>query len=275
MADNQSAISDVAQKGMKAASTVRGAVKVGKSIAAAAKGGAAGGWIGAVAAFAWENRRLVAAIIVGLVVILLIPVIIICMLPSLIFGGLSDAFSPMDADNPVINNVTVIAENMETITVSLEGILAESLNETLDKIDEDKATLPEGTYVEIVHPVVDETNYNKSLLISQYCASREQDYNSISISDFENTVKQHKENIYRYEKKEELRPVDVEVTVVDAVTGEETTNVIFSEEKFTVYTVFYNGEDYFADNIFNLSAEQKELAKDYSENLSLYLNGGI
>lgn len=275
MADNQSAISDVAQKGMKAASTVRGAVKVGKSIAAAAKGGAAGGWIGAVAAFAWENRRLVAAIIVGLVVILLIPVIIICMLPSLIFGGLSDDFSPMDADNPVINNVTVIAENMETITVSLEGILAESLNETLDKIDEDKATLPEGTYVEIVHPVVDETNYNKSLLISQYCASREQDYNSISISDFENTVKQHKDNIYRYEKKEELRPVDVEVTVVDAVTGEETTNVIFSEEKFTVYTVFYNGEDYFADNIFNLSAEQKELAKDYSENLSLYLNGGI
>lgn len=275
MADNQSAISDVAQKGMKAASTVRGAVKVGKSIAAAAKGGAAGGWIGAVAAFAWENRRLVAAIIVGLVVILLIPVIIICMLPSLIFGGLSDAFSPMDADNPVINNVTVIAENMETITVSLEGILAESLNETLDKIDEDKATLPEGTYVEIVHPVVDETNYNKSLLISQYCASREQDYNSISISDFENTVKQHKDNIYRYEKKEELRPVDVEVTVVDAVTGEETTNVIFSEERFTVYTVFYNGEDYFADNIFNLSAEQKELAKDYSENLSLYLNGGI
>lgn len=275
MADNQSAISDVAQKGMKAASTVKSAVKVGKSIAAAAKGGAAGGWIGAVAAFAWENRRLVAAIIVGLVVILLIPVIIICMLPSLIFGGLSDAFSPMDADNPVINNVTVIAENMETITVSLESILTESLNETLDKIDKDKATLPEGTYVEIVHPIVDETNYNKSLLISQYCASREQDYNSISISDFENTVKQHKDNLYRYEKKEELRPVDVEVTVVDAVTGEETTNVIFSEEKFTVYTVFYNGEDYFADNIFNLSAEQKELAKDYSENLSLYLSGGI
>lgn len=275
MADNQSAISDVAQKGMKAASTVRSAVKAGKSIAAAAKGGAAGGWIGAVAAFAWENRRLVAAITVGIVVILLLPIIIIAMLPTLIFGGTGSAYSPMDADNPILNNPTAITENMEAITVSLEGILTESLNETLDKIYEDKATLPEGTYVEIVYPVVDETNYNKSLLISQYCASREQDYNSISISDFENTVKQHKDNIYRYEKKEELRPVDVEVTVVDAVTGEETTNVIFSEEKFTVYTVFYNGEDYFADNIFNLSAEQKELAKDYSENLSLYLNGGI
>lgn len=275
MADNQSAISDVAQKGMKAANTIKGAVKVGKSIAAAAKGGATGGWIGAVAAFAWENRRLVAAIIVGVIVILLIPVVIISMLPTLIFGGTGSAYSPMDADNPILNNPTAITENMETITVSLESILTESLNATLDKIEEDKATLPEGTYVEIIQPVVDETNYNKSLLISQYCASREEDYNSISISDFENTVKQHKDNIYRYEKKEELRPVDIVVTVVDAVTGEETENVIFSEEKFTVYTVFYNGEDYFADNIFNLSVKQKELAEDYSENLSLYLSGGI
>ena len=65
------------------------------------------------------------------------------------------------------------------------------------------------------------------------------------------------------------------VTVVDATTGEETTNVIFSEELFTVYNVFYNGDDYFADNIFNLSAEQKELAVNYSESLNLFLSGGI
>lgn len=272
---NNSAISDVAQKGMKAANTVKSAVKLGKSIAAAAKGGAAGGWIGAAAAFAWENRRLVAAIIVGLVVILLIPVIIICMLPSLIFGGISDAFSPIDADNPIINNVTVIAENMKTITDSLEGILTESLKATLDKIDEDKATLPEGTYVEIVHPVVDETNYNKSLLISQYCASREKDYKSISISDFENTVKQHSDKIFYYEKTDEVRQVEETVIVVDSSTGKEKENIITVEKNFTIYTVFINSEEYFADNIFKLTDSQKELAKNYTENLNLYLNGGI
>ena len=275
MAENTSGISDVVQKGMQTASTVRGAVKTGKAIAAAAKGGAAGGWIGAAAAFAWENRRLVVAIIVGIIVILLIPVVIISMLPTLIFGGTGNTYSPTDADNPIINNPTVINENLESITVSLEGILTESLNATLTKVEEDKATLPEGSFVEIVHPIVDETNYNKSLLISQYCASREQDYKNISLTDFENTVKQHKDNIYRYEKKEELRPVEIIVRIVDAATGNETTNVINSEELFTVYTVFYNGEDYFADNIFSLTPEQKELASNYAENLSLYINGGI
>lgn len=275
MANNQSAISDVAQKGMKAASTVRSAVKVGKSIAAAAKGGAAGGWIGAVAAFAWENRRLVAAIIVGLVVILLLPVVIIAMLPTLIFGGTGSAYSPMDADNPILNNPTVITENIESVTTSVETVFSESLNVILEEIEQDKETLPENSNVMIVYPTVDETNINTANIISQYCAAKNQDYETVSVSDFEATIKNHKDKIYRYEKTEEMKTVEKTVTVVDSSTGEEKENIIITEEKFTVYTVFYNGEDYFADNIFNLSAEQNELAKDYSENLSLYLSGGI
>ena len=275
MADNQSAISDVAQKGMKAASTVRSAVKVGKSIVAAAKGGAAGGWIGAVAAFAWENRRLVAAIIVGLVVILLLPVVIIAMLPTLIFGGTGSAYSPMDADNPILNNPTVITENMEAVTTSVETVFSESLNVILEEIEQDKETLPENSNVMIVYPTVDESNINTANIISQYCAAKNQDYETVSVSDFEATIKNHKDKIYRYEKTEEMKTVEKTVTVVDSSTGEEKENIIITEEKFTVYTVFYNREDYFADNIFNLSAEQKELAKDYSENLSLYLSGGI
>lgn len=197
MAENTSGISDVVQKGMQTANTVRDAVKTGKAISAAAKGGATGGWIGAVAAFAWENRRLVAAIIVGLIVILLIPVIIVSMLPTLIFGGTNNAYSPTDADNPILNNPTVITENMEAITVSLEGVLAESLNETLTQIEQDKATLSADANIEIVYPVVGEENYEKSLLISQYCASKNQDYEDISIADFENTLTQNKDKIYR------------------------------------------------------------------------------
>ena len=275
MANNQSAISDVAQKGMKAASALRSAVKVGKSIAAAAKGGAAGGWIGAVAAFAWENRRLVAAIIVGLVVILLLPVVIIAMLPTLIFGGTGSAYSPMDADNPILNNPTVITENIESVTTSVETVFSESLNVILEEIEQDKETLPENSNVMIVYPTVDESNINTANIISQYCAAKNQDYETVSVSDFEATIKNHKDKIYRYEKTEEMKTVEKTVTVVDSSTGEEKENIIITEEKFTVYTVFYNGENYFADNIFNLSAEQKELAKDYSENLSLYLSGGI
>ena len=65
------------------------------------------------------------------------------------------------------------------------------------------------------------------------------------------------------------------MTVVNAETGEETKNIITAEEKVTVYTVFYNEEDYFAESVFNLNAEQRTLAENYLENLMLYLSGGI
>lgn len=274
MADN-SAISEVAQKGLQTANNVRSAVKVGKSIAAAAKGGSAGGWIGAVAAFAWENRRLVAAIIIGLIVMMLIPVVIVSMLPSLIFGGTGSAYSPTDANNPILNNAAVITENIENINLTTDSVFNESLQLKLSEIELDKETLPEDTNVEIINPTADEINFNKAILIAQYSASKNQGYSSISITDFENALKQHTDIIFYYEKTDEVRQIEETVIVVDSSTGKEKENIITVEKKFTVYTVFINSEEYFADNIFNLSAEQKELAKDYSENLSLYLNGGI
>jgi len=136
MADN-SAISEVAQKGLQTTNNVRSAVKVGKSIAAAAKGGSAGGWIGAVAAFAWENRRLVAAIIIGLIVMMLIPVVIVSMLPSLIFGGTGSAYSPTDANNPILNNAAVITENIENINLTTDSVFNESLQLKLSEIELD------------------------------------------------------------------------------------------------------------------------------------------
>ena len=63
--------------------------------------------------------------------------------------------------------------------------------------------------------------------------------------------------------------------MVNAKTGEGTENIITAEEKVMVYTVFYNGEDYFAESVFNLNEEQRTLAENYLENLMLYLSGGI
>lgn len=62
-----------------------------------------------------------------------------------------------------------------------------------------------------------------------------------------------------------------ERTETDAVTGETT----LITEKWMVYTVIYNGETYFADTVFGLDADQKLLASDYAENLSLFLGDGI
>ena len=46
-------------------------------------------------------------------------------------------------------------------------------------------------------------------------------------------------------------------------------------EKWRVYTLVYNGETYFADQIFALSDSQKALADNYAYNLSLFLGDGM
>ena len=275
MADNNSSSTDVLQKGIQLANQIKGAIKTGKSIAAAARGGAAGGWIGAAIAFAWENRRLLASITVGLVVILLLPTVIIAMLPSLIFDGIKDAFSPDDPSTPIINNPTVIEENIKSIETTVKTAFNDSLDSIIEEIEEDIKSLPANAKTEIIKPSEDDVNYDVSLIISQYCAYKEEDYKDICIEDFEKILKDNKDDIYYYEKTEETKQIEEKITIVDADTGEETESINYTEEKFTVYTVIYKGEEYFANDVFKLTDKQKELANDYAENLSVYLSGGI
>ena len=115
MAEEKNNKSNAVAKGAQAASAVRGAVKTGKAIAAAAKGAAAGGPYGAVAGLIWENRHLVGKIILVVLAIFLLPVLFILMLPSLIFGGLKDAFSPNNPTVPILNDSAAITENNPAI----------------------------------------------------------------------------------------------------------------------------------------------------------------
>ena len=65
MAENKNAnpAAEPLAKSAQAAHQIRGAIKTGKAIAGAAKGAAAGGPYGAIAGFAWENRKLIGKII--------------------------------------------------------------------------------------------------------------------------------------------------------------------------------------------------------------------
>ena len=47
------------------------------------------------------------------------------------------------------------------------------------------------------------------------------------------------------------------------------------EETWYIYTLSYNGEGYFADTVFHLTDDQKALAGDYAQNLSLFLGDGM
>lgn len=121
--------------------------------------------------------------------------------------------------------------------------------------------------MEVKNPYSAGPVYNANLIVSQYCAARDEDFESISLDDLAAVLRENKEHLYSYTGVRESR----EVTLEDPETGEETTTT----EIWMVYTIRYNGESYLADHIFALTDEQKELASDYASNLSMFLGDGL
>ena len=249
-----------------AAHTVKSAIKAGKAISGAAKGAAAGGPYGAVAGAVWAGRKHIGKIIAVIIILLLLPVLFILMLPGLIFGGLINAFSPADTEQPVLNSETAIVENANDITFTINSILGEALDDVMARIEADFASSG-ADQMEVKNPYSSGPVYNANLIISQYCAARDEDFESISLDDLAAVLRENKENLYSYTSVRESR----EVTSEDPETGEETTTT----EIWMVYTIRYNGESYLADHIFALTDEQKELASDYASNLSMFLGDGL
>ena len=122
MSENNRPVAEPLQKTAQTAQMVKGAIKTGKAIAGAAKGAAAGGPYGAAIGLVWGNRKLIGKIIIAVIAVLMIPIMIICMLPSIIFGGLVDAFSPDDPDTPILNSSTVINDNLTEISTSVSTV---------------------------------------------------------------------------------------------------------------------------------------------------------
>lgn len=266
MADeNKNGASDVLEKGASAAHTIHGAVKTGKAIAGAAKGAAAGGPYGAVAGALWSNRKTVVKIALVAAFLLLLPVLFVLMLPGLIFGGFSsDGAAP--GQPPILNNDAAIVKNVNDLSFTISGILGEGLEDVLARIDSD-FTSSGGNEKEIINPYAASPMYNTNLFISQYCAAKDEDYKSIDAADMERTLRSEKRQLYSFTRTEEER----ESTSTDPETGEETTTT----ELWMIYTIVYNGEAYFADNIFHLTDDQKALSNDYAYNMRLFLGDGL
>lgn len=278
MAENNRPVAEPLQKTMQAAQAVRGAVKTGKAIAAAAKGAAAGGVWGAIGAFAWENRKFLTKVLIAATAVLMIPIIILCMLPSVIFGGFGDSHSAADPNTPILNSSVAIDSNLTQISTTVSTVLSERMTEVLQAIEDDYANCT-ADGKEIINPHESAPNFNANLFVGQYCAAKNEDYTTVSIADMESMLRQGKDKLYSYTKKEEQRSVETitETVTVDASTGEETITqtVTVTTENWIVYTVVYNGESYFADEVFHLTSEQKDLADDYAYNLSLFLGDSM
>lgn len=256
---------DPLETGASAAHNLRGAIKAGKTVSGAAKGAAAGPY-GAAAGALWESRKTVGKLLAGMAVLLLLPVLFLLLLPGLVFGGFSDPHTSFDPDNPVFNSETAIVEICNEITAAITAVLNEGLADVEERIRADFAA-SDGDEMEVINPYAGNLIYNANQFVSQYCAAKEADFQAISLSDMAGMMRKNKKHLYSYRRTEEIR----EKTETDETTGEET--VI--SEKWMIYTILYNGEAYFADQVFSLSEEQKELADNYAQNLSLFLGDGM
>lgn len=253
------------ETGAAAAQTVRGALKAGKAVSGAAKGAAAGGPYGAAIGMALSGRRHIGKIIAATAALLLLPVLFLLMLPGLIFGGFADPVSPADQGNPILNSETAITETANEISFAINSILNEGLEDVKRRIAADFSASG-GDEMEIINPYEGGAVYNANLFVSQYCAAKKDDFTAISIANLSELLRQNKQHLYSYTRIEEER----ETTSTDPVTGQETSDT----ETWMLYTIAYNGEDYFADHVFGLDEEKKSLAAEYAQNLSLFLGDG-
>ena len=249
------------EQAASAAHTVHGAVKTGKAIASAAKGAAVGGPYGAAAGLALAAGKHGKKLLVAAVVILLLPVLFVLMLPGLIFGGLTSSGAP---GQPVLNDGDAITAQMDSIAAAIDEILAEGVEDAKARAAQDFATTGGDNYG-VVQPFTVSSNTNS--FIGQYCAAKEESWSDISLDDMKRILRTGKSSLYSFTRASETRTVEAD--------DPDTPDVVETkQETWYVYTLVYNGEAYFADQVFRLTDDQKALAGDYAQNLSLFLSDG-
>lgn len=240
-----------------AAGLAKGALQTGKTIAMAAKGAAAGPY-GMAAAALWENRKLVGKIIVALATLLMLPILFLLMLPSLIFGtgGLNDA------SGDVLNDNSLIMENIAETESCIESILREKHDVLLEKIQSEADALGPDCEYSITDEFADQIIYESTLIISQFCASQ-RNYKEINLKKLERLLQDNTAHIFTYSTHVTSR------TETDEETGE--SHIIYHYE----YIVEYAGDSYYADHVFSLTEEQLSIANEYASNLHLFLFDSI
>jgi hypothetical protein len=246
----------------QAASTamnVRSAVKTGKAVSAAAKGAAVGGPYGVAAALLTGQHTGKLLAVGG--ALLLLPVLFILMLPPLVFGGLDGT------DQSVLTDSAAITQNIADAAFAVNQVLGEGIEDVEARIAEDFAATG-GDQYEIINPYAGNLVSNTNSFIAQYCAAKEQDWRSISLEDLTRTLRQGRSQLYSFTKINEIRSVEGDDSGAEGSAEAKT-------ETWTIYTISYNGEAYFADAVFHLTDSQKKLSENYAQNLSLFLGDGM
>ena len=170
------------------ASNTMQAVRTGKAISAAAKGAAAGGPYGAAIVAALSARKHIGKIAAAALVLLALPLLFILLLPGIIFGSLTDSGASRVAGQPILNDNAAITENVNQAAFAINQILGEGIENVQERIANDFAGTG-GDHYEVVNPYEGDLISNANLFISQYCAAKELDFDSISLTDMEQILR--------------------------------------------------------------------------------------
>ena len=182
------------QNSQQASAALHNAPKLAKI----AQAGMQGGHAGAAAEAAVQYRKEVLVVVVA---VLLLPILVLLMLPSAIFGTLTQP-------SAAINNDLEVAANVIQLRNSISNILQEAYEDTLAEIESERASL---TYSDVVDSVGGHVSYNAFQLISMYCAYQgEDDYTKISPANLSAQVQAHWTEYYTYITSEEVRTEPVQ-----------------------------------------------------------------
>ena len=261
----------------QAAGAVKGAIKAGKVLVGASKGAAFGPY-GMAAGLAWEGRKVIAKVVIVLVALLLLPVMILMMLPSMLFGGLDsgDAAETVDdavwdesiVEEALMNDYSVVTEHYEEACTAVDTVMKNAHADVLAEIQADFAGYGPNDTMTLNDPYSASLPHDSTRIICEYSALPDFE-KTIKVNDLTKKLTEYSDNFFFYMVVEEAK------TKTSYVPNEDGTYTV-TEIPYTHvnYTVIYLGDDYITEDIFGLTEEQKTLAADFADSLSLYLDGG-
>lgn len=262
----------------QAAGAVKGAIKAGKVLAGASKGAAFGPY-GMAAGLAWEGRKVIAKVAIVLVALLLLPVMILMMLPSMLFGGLGgggDYAETVDdavwdesiVEEALMNDYSVVTEHYEEACTAVDTVMQNAHADVLAEIQADFAGYGANDTMSLNDPYSASLPHDSTRIICEYSALTDFE-KTIKVNDLTKKLTDYSDNFFFYMVVEEAK------TKTSYVPNEDGTYTV-TETPYTHvnYTVIYLGDDYITEDVFGLTEEQKTLAADFADSLSLYLDGG-
>ena len=230
------------------------------------------------AGLAWEGRKVIAKVVVVLVALLLLPVIILMMLPSMLFGGLGggDAAETVDdavwdesiVEEALMNDYSVVTEHYEEACTAVDTVMRNAHADVLAEIQADFAGYGANDTMTLNDPYSVILPHDSTRIICEYSALTDFE-KTIKVNDLTKKLTEYSDNFFFYMVVEEAK------TKTSYVPNEDGTYTV-TEIPYTHvnYTVIYLGDDYITEDVFGLTEEQKTLAADFADSLSLYLDGG-